>query len=257
MIDIHFKRAIVRRPDERIGDGITTADLGAPDPVLALRQHGAYVQHFQDQGIDVVELDPLPDYPDGHFVEDTAVIFPDFAVLARPGADRRRGEAAEIEPELHRFREVVEPIEPPGTLDGGDVLRIGRRLFIGLSARTNREGARQLGRIVARHGYDWECIDVGAGLHLKSSVNVAAEETVLVTRELAEHSSFLPFRRIVVPEGEEYAANVLCVGNTLLVPNRFPRTRGALEDAGLATAAIGMSEFRKMDGGLTCLSLRF
>jgi dimethylargininase len=147
-------------------------------------------------------------------------------------------------------------IEAPGTLDGGDILQVAKRFFIGVSDRTNEEGARQLAAILAAYGYQSSIIKVAAGLHLKSSLNFVGENTMLVTRDFAGHTAISDFRQIICPEGEEYAANTLLVNGTLIMPTGYPRTRGLLEPLGLPIVELDTSEYRKMDGGLTCLSLR-
>jgi dimethylargininase len=195
-------------------------------------------------------------FPDGHFVEDPAVVVPEVAVVARPGADARRGEAEAIAPALSRFKPLVE-IKAPGTLDGGDVLVVGKRVFIGLSERTNEHGAAQLARLLAPHGYTSALVPVGAGLHLKSSVNYVGKNTLLLSEGFAERPEFAGFERLVVDPHEEYACNTLWINDRLLVPDGYPGTRALLAPLGLEIIALETSEVRKMDGGLTCMSLRF
>ncbi len=249
-------RAIVRLPAENFGLGLTTSRLGPPDHAKMLAQHAAYVRALEGLGLEVLTLEPQPKFPDGHFVEDTAVVLPGLAVITRPGAPSRRGEEETIEPVLRRFRPIAR-IREPGTLDGGDVLVVGRRVFIGLSERTNDEGARQLGRLVEGEGYSWTTVPVVSGLHLKSGVNVAGENTLLITRRLAESGLFRSYHLIEVAPSEEAAANVLCCNGRLLMPAGFDRTREKLERLGLSPEVLDVSEAGKMDGGLTCLSLRF
>ncbi len=151
-----------------------------------LKQHRAYVEALKSIGLKVIELDPQPAYPDGHFVEDTAVVTPDVAIITNPGAISRQGEQVPIAEVLLPYREI-EHIQAPGTVDGGDVLMIGNHFFIGISERTNPEGARQLGRILEKNDNTWTTIPVGAGLHFKSSVNEVAQNNLLVTRDFANH----------------------------------------------------------------------
>jgi dimethylargininase len=221
-----------------------------------LRQHEQYIRALSSSGLEVTVLDPLPHFPDAHFVEDVAVILPELAVLARPGADARLGEEAAMEPVLASFR-PLERIEPPGTLDGGDVLVLEDHCLIGVSDRTNEEGAAQLGRMLGARGWSWTALSVGAGLHLKSGVNSLGGQSLLVTREYAGRPELAGYRRITVPAGEEYAANSLWVNSRLFVPDGFPQTRRKLEEAGLEVLTLEVSEAQKMDGGLTCMSLRF
>jgi dimethylargininase len=251
-----FTRAVVRAPAADLGQGLTTALLGAPDCALALAQHAAYVAALERLGLSVERLAPLPGFPDAWFVEDAAVIVPELAVVARPGADTRRGEVAAMAKVLAPHRPLA-TIEAPGTLEGGDVLVVGREVFIGLSERTNAGGAEQLARLLSPHGYRSVLVPVGAGLHLKSSLTSVGGETLLVTEALAGRPELAGHAQLVVDAAEEYAANSLLVNGTLLTPAGFPRTRRQLERTRLPILELDTSEARKMDGGLTCMSLRF
>ncbi len=250
-----FTHAICRRPGQDLGAGLTTSDLGAPDHALALVQHDAYIAALRGLGLKVDVLGAKAGYPDAHFVEDTAVVIPEVGVICRPGHPARRGEEQSIAPALTGYR-PLEHITAPGLLDGGDVLQVGRHFFVGVSERTNREGAEQLGGILKRHGYTWTAVPVGAGLHFKSSVNEVGGQ-LLVTSAFANRPELTDYERIVVPGGEEYAANTLRINNHLLVPAGFSATLGKLTDLGMEITTLELSEMRKMDGGLTCLSLRF
>jgi dimethylargininase len=251
-----FTRAITRKPGENFAQGITTSNLGAPSYELLVRQHEAYVETLRFLGLEVIVLDPLPDYPDAYFVEDTAVVTPGVAVVTNPGAEARKGEQDSIEPVLARYRRTVR-IQAPGTVDGGDVLMVGSHFFIGISARTNKDGAGQLGRILEEYGNTWAAVPVEAGLHLKSSVNYVGQNTLLVTGEFADHAEFRGYDRIILDQAEEYAGNTLWVNDCLITPRGFPSTRKKLEAVGLEVIELDVSEARKMDGGLTCMSLRF
>ncbi len=251
-----FANAIVRKPGRNLREGISTAGLGVPNYELARQQHDRYVEALEDAGIDVITLEPLAGFPDGYFVEDVALILPEVAVIARPGAPTRLGEAHAIVPQVARHR-TIERIVEPGTLDGGDVLVVGRRVLIGISQRTNGLGAEQLGEIVERYGYQFTPVNVDTGLHLKSSVNWVGSSTLLVTQAYAERRSLSRFQRIVVDPGDEYAANVLWVNNQILMPRGFPRVHDKLEALDLTIVELDVSEARKMDGGLTCMSIRF
>lgn len=251
-----FSRAIVRTPGPDFGLGLTTADLGPPSYPLILGQHAAYVAALRGLGLDVTVLDPAPGFPDAYFVEDPAVVIPEAAVISNPGAPSRRGEGDTLEPVLARFR-PIERFAPPATLDGGDVLEAGGRYFIGVSDRTNADGARALGRILEAHGRAWTVVPVGAGLHLKSSANSLGGRALVLTEALAREAAFGGFDRIVLDPGDEYAANTLWINGRLLMPAGFPRARRKIEALGLPVRELDVSEVRKMDGGLTCLSLRF
>ena len=249
-------RAIVRTPGPDFGRGITSNKTASHDYELMLRQHAAYIQALRGIGLEVTVLDSLPGCPDAYFVEDAAVVTPEIALIARPGAEERRSEVGSIEQALRLYRPVAH-IEAPGTLDGGDVLTIHHDAFIGLSSRTNREGAEQLGSILRTHGYSWTTVTVGAGLHLKSGVNVIGEKALLITQAFAGCKAFRSYDQIVVSAGEEYAANSLLVNGTLLIPRGFPRICEELSRFGRPVIELDVSESRKMDGGLTCLSIRF
>ena len=251
-----FTHAITRQPGENFSQGITTSNLGVPSYPKILEQHTAYVESLKQVGLETIELKALPNFPDAYFVEDVAVITPEVAVITNPGAAARSGEQLAIEPVLAQYR-AIENIQPPGTLDGGDVLMVGKHFFIGISERTNPLGAAQLGAILERFGNTWMAVPVGAGLHLKSSVNWVGENNLLVSAGFAGQPEFENFRQIVVDSAEEYACNTLWINDILLTPRGFPKTREQLETLGLPIIEVDTSEAQKMDGGLTCMSLRF
>lgn len=251
-----FAHALTRKPGKNFIQGLTTANLGPPNYELILKQHAAYVDALKAIGIDVIELDPLPDYPDAHFVEDTAVVIPEVAVITRPGAAARQGEEESISEVLRQYREI-ENIKTPGTLDGGDVLMIGNHFFIGISERTNPDGAEQLGRILEKFGKTWATIQVGAGLHLKSSANYSGKNSILVTQDFAGHEALNGYDKIIVDKEAEYSANTLWINDHLLMPSGYPGTKAKFKSLGLPIIELDVSEMQKMDGGLTCLSIRF
>ncbi len=251
-----FNTAITRKPGKNFAQGITTANLGEPSYPGMLSQHNAYIEALKEVGLRVIELEVLPEYPDAYFVEDVAVVTPDVAMISNPGAAARNGEQQYIEPVLAEFREIVH-IDPPGTLDGGDVLMVEKHFFIGISERTNPLGAAQLGEIVASHGNTWISVPVGAGLHLKSSVNWVGGNTLLIGAAFAGQPEFEVYEQIVIDPKEEYACNTLWINDTLLTPKGFPKTRDQLATLGLPIIELETSEIEKMDGGLTCMSLRF
>jgi dimethylargininase len=253
---MEISHAITRRPGKELAAGITTSKLGPPDYDKALEQFDVYVKTLKNIGVSVIVLDPLAGYPDAHFVEDAAVIVPEVAIITHPGAVSRRGEVSSIESVLQPFRDIKR-IHPPGTIDGGDVLIIDGHVFIGLSDRTNEAGATQLGETLTGFGYTWEAVPVAAGLHFKSSVNAVGKATLLTTWHFAEHPTLAGFRRIVVSTQEDYAANTLLINGNLIMPAGYPDARDKLSRLGKPVLELDTSEFRKMDGGLTCLSLRF
>jgi len=251
-----FTHAITRKPGGNFAQGITSSKLGAPDYSLMLEQHAGYVDTLERLGLEVVVLDPLRDFPDAYFIEDTAIVTPEIAIITNPGAASRKGEEDSVEDILEQYRKTVR-ILPPGTVEGGDVLMIGRHFFIGLSERTNQEGAVQLGRILENQGYTWTSVPLPEGLHLKSSVNYVGKNTVLVTEQFAKLNIFKDYQKFALDKEEEYAANTLLLNDHLIIPKGFPSTRKKLETLGLPMVELDISEARKMDGGLTCMSLRF
>ncbi len=251
-----FTHAITRKPGPNFATGITTVDFGPPNYARVLAQHAAYVATLKELGVNVIELDLLPDHPDAYFVEDTAVIVPEVAVVANMGAAARQGEEAAMAPILAKYRTLAH-IELPGTFDGGDVLVVEKHCMIGISERTNEAGARQLGETLARHGYRWDAIPVGAGLHFKSSVNFVGKNTLLIDETFVDHPAFTGYDKLVIDPDEVYAANTLWVNSHLLTPAGFPKTKVQLTTLGLPIIELETSELHKMDGGLTCLSLRF
>jgi dimethylargininase len=252
-----FTHAIARRPGKNFAQGLTTSfNAKPPQYDLLCKQHETYLETIKSCGLEVTLLDPLPDYPDAYFVEDTAVVTPDVAVITNPGAKARNGEEDFMAPVLAGFRKT-EHILAPGTVDGGDVLQVGNHFFIGLSERTNKEGAAQLGRILESYGNTWAAVEVGAGLHFKSSVNYVGKNTLLVTADFAEHAALSKYNKIVLEKAEAYAANTLLVNEHLLMPVGYPDTRKQLKVLGFDIIELETSEVRKMDGGLTCMSIRF
>ena len=255
-----FQRAIVRPPAANFAEGLTTAHLGAPDVPRALAQHAAYGAALERCGLLVTRLSPDPRYPDSTFVEDTAILTERGAVLTRPGAPSREAEAAAIEPALRCFFPGLPRIEAPGSVDGGDICEAGSHFFIGISQRTNAEGARQLARHLSAWGYttsEVDVRDVSGILHLKSGIAAIDGKRLVLMEALAEHPAFRGWERIVVAPSETYAANCVRVNEALLVAAGFPRFEADARKLGLEVIVLDMSEFEKMDGGLSCLSLRF
>jgi dimethylargininase len=250
-----YSQAITRKPCKNFGAGITSSNLGKPDYSLMLQQHHTYVDTLNNLGLQVTELEALDDYPDAHFVEDTAVVVPEIAIIARPGAKSRRGEEITIEDVLAKYKNI-EKIKAPGTVDGGDVLITGKKVYIGISERTNQEGANQLSEILIKFGYDSTYISVNKGLHLKSDVNYIGKNTVLM-KDIFDTQDFKSYNKIIVKPEESYAANSLLVNNKLIIPKGFAETKLRLLEAEFDVIELDMSESQKMDGGLTCFSLRF
>jgi dimethylargininase len=255
-----FTRAITRKPGNSFPFGITTAKLGKPELDLALKQHNQYCAALTQLSLQVDVLPALELFPDSVFMEDVAIVEPDFAVLTRPGAIPRRDEAQEMLPVLEQYFKRIYQIEGNATLDGGDICKADEVYYLGLSARTNLEGAQQLAAILNLFGYRSVLIDIRpleGFLHLKSAVNYLGDRTMLLDPRLSNLKEFADFNRLIVPLEEAYAANCLRVNEGVLVPLGFPQTLDLVTNAGFETHLLDVSEYHKMDGGLSCLSLRW
>lgn len=255
-----LSRAIVRPPGRNFAQGLTTAGLGPPDISLALEQHREYRDALRRCGLEVIELPPDDLHPDSTFVEDAAVLVPSAAIITRPGAAVRRGETAAIRSALLPYFPLPASIHSPGTLDGGDICEAGNTVLIGLSERTNEAGARQLSAWLEGLGLESRIVDIRGTvglLHLKSGVADLGEGRLAVVEALAGRPELSGFGEVRVPHGEEYAANCLRINEFFLVAAGFPDFSATLRDIGRTVIELEMSEFRKMDGGLSCLSLRF
>jgi dimethylargininase len=224
------------------------------DIEIARRQHEAYERALSDLGCTVHRLAGGDDMPDSVFIEDTAVVFDELAIVMRPGAPSRRIETAAVAGALAHHR-AVRHIEAPGTLDGGDVLVVSRRVFVGASSRTNGEGVDQIRRILTPFGYTVEAIAVHGCLHLKSAVSALDGGTLLINREWTDASRFAGFELIDVDPSEPFAANVLRIGDAVVCPREFPRTIGRLKRRGLYVHPVDAGELAKAEGGVTCCSL--
>jgi dimethylargininase len=253
-----FTHAITRRPAATIAAGLRAVDTGQPDPEIMQAHHDAYVAALRSTGAEVIVLDPLPAYPDSVFVEDTALCLPEGAVVLRPGAPSRLGEAAEMAPHLRALYGEVAAVAAPGFIEGGDILVTGREILVGRSARTDAAGIAALAALVAPWGHRLREVATPPGvLHFKTDCALLDAETILSTGRLAATGCFEGYRVIPVAEGEEPAANVIRFNDLVLVPEGFPRTGERIDRAGYAIRAIGNSECAKLDGGMSCLSLRF
>jgi dimethylargininase len=225
------------------------------DVARARRQHAAYSAALTELGATVVQLPRADQLADSCFVEDTAVVAEGLAVITRPGAPSRRGEPAATAEVLAAHCELVSMIEP-ATLDGGDCMRVGRTIFVGRSARTNDAGIARLASAFEPRGVRVVPIDMPpAVLHLKCVCAPLGDDRITLAEGTIPREAFGGLHVVPVPAGESYAANVLCIGERVLVADGYPRTREALERAGLRTMALATSEFRKADGALTCLSI--
>ena len=225
------------------------------DVDLARQQHAAYCAALEALGCDVIALPALADYPDSVFVEDVALVFDEVAIATRPGAESRRGEGDAVHEVLGSLRPLAR-IEAPGTLDGGDVLRIGKRVFVGMSARSNGAGRAQLRDLLAPYGYTVEGVATLECLHLKSAVTQVADNTLLVNHAwLADAAPFASYRIIDVDPDEEHAANAVRISDAILYPDCFPKTLARLQAEGINVTTVDVSELQKAEGAVTCCSL--
>jgi dimethylargininase len=255
-----FTRAIVRPPTPNFAEGLTTAGLGTPNYQRALKQHEDYCAALEQCGLTLIRLAADPRHPDSAFVEDTAVLTNQRAVLTRPGAPSRTGEIASIREALADFYSSLFSIQPPGTLDGGDVCAAGNHFFIGISERTNEAGAQQLAELLASFGYTSSLIDIRSLrsiLHLKSGLSYIGDNRLAVIEALANRPEFRGYDLVRVNDDEMYAANCIRVNDYVLVAAGSPAFAGTLRELGYQTIELQMTEFQKMDGGPSCLSLRF
>ncbi|MDQ3863448.1 MAG: arginine deiminase family protein [Actinomycetota bacterium] len=251
-----FAKAIARGVPATISAGITTAKLGKPDAGKAREQHRRYVAALEECGLEVSVLDADERYPDSVFVEDTAVVTDRCAIVTNPGAVERRGEVYEVEKTLTDLYGDVERITDPGTVDGGDVLQVGDHFYVGLTRRTNREGAEQLSAILRRYDFGVSFVELLRFLHLKTGVAYLGGDDLVVAGELVEKGAFCGFDKIVVPPEEEYGANCIRINERVLVAAGYETAKHSIAERGYEVIELEMSEFRKVDGGLSCLSLR-
>ena len=252
-----FTHAIVRIPPASLANGISTANLGKPNYEKALRQHQAYVDALRFCGLEIITLPADEDFPDCCFVEDTALLTKRGAIIARPGANSRRGEEDAIREMLPDYFDRIASIQPPGTVEPGDIMMVGDHFYIGLSERTNEAGAQQVISLLQSFDFTGSTVELHGILHLKSGISFLEHKTLLACDQFVLEPAFQDFELIAVDEEEAYAANCLWINGRVLVPAGFPTTRKKIESAGYQSVEVDVSEFQKLDGGLSCLSLRF
>ncbi len=252
-----FKNAIVRLPAPTLINGLTSANLGKPDYAKACEQHSLYIDLLRSLSLTVEVLPQNDQYPDSTFIEDVALCTKQCAVITSPGAVTRRGETEGMRMVLSGYYKNIENIDLPGTIEAGDIMMAGDHYYIGLSERTNHNGADQMIRILEKYGMTGSKVPLKKMLHLKSGVSYLENDTMLVCGEFADNEAFEKYNRIEVDSSESYAANSLWINGKVIVPQGYPGTRQKIEMAGYETITLDVSEFRKLDGGLSCLSLRF
>ncbi len=253
-----FSHAIVRQPCQAITEGLRALDIGTPDIDVFVRHHRDYVDVLRSTGAQVEILEPLEQFPDSVFVEDAALCLQEGAVVLRPGAPSRLGEAAAMMPTLHRYYDEVFSLTGPGFVEGGDILTTEKEILVGTSARTDRQGVEELRGLVDRWGYRVRILETPPDvLHFKTDCSLLDSETILATPRLNASGCFDSYRVILTEEGEDACANTIRFNDLVVMPSGFPKTRDKLVAAGYKVRTIGNSEAAKLDGGMSCLSLRF
>jgi len=253
-----FTRAITRKPSRSIVDGLRATDIGTPDLAKMLKDHALYVATLREAGARVIELPALQDYPDAVFVEDTALCLPEGAILMRSSAPSRAGEVAEMADALRAEYDELRAITGPGFIEGGDILTTAKEILVGRSARTDAAGVAELARLVADWGYRVREVVTPEGvLHFKTDCSLLDGQTILATKRLDASGCFKDYRVIHTADGEEAAANAIRFNQFVLMPAGFPKTAEKLRSNGYELREIGNVECAKLDGGMSCLSLRF
>lgn len=252
-----FTKAIVRTPCKNIAKGITTANLGLPDYKLAIKQHKNYIEALKKCGLEVFILDADENFPDSTFIEDAALITPACAIIMRPGAKSRRGETDSVAEFLKDHFENMEAISATETVEAGDIMMVGNHYYIGISGRTNEAGADQLIKILTKYGLSGSKVKLKDVLHLKTGMAYLENNNLVIAGAFLNHVEFKKFNQIKVDPFESYAANCIWVNDTVIIPFGFPKTKKAITNSGYKTIEVDVSEFQKLDGGLSCLSLRF
>ncbi|MGZ2369282.1 dimethylarginine dimethylaminohydrolase family protein [Ancylomarina sp. YFZ004] len=252
-----FKKAIVRKPGKSMLKGLTTAELGLPDYEKALVQHAEYVNVLKECGLEVIVLEADKKYPDSTFVEDTALLTSECAIITNPGALSRRGEIVEIKNVLKAYYSNIEEVQEPGRVEAGDIMMVGSHFYIGLSERTNEKGAEQVIEYLEKYGMSGSTVNLEEVLHLKTGLSYLERNNLVACGEFISKEEFQGFNILEIDKDESYAANCIWVNDTVIVPKGFPKAKETIESEGYAVKEVDVSEFRKLDGGLSCLSLRF
>ncbi len=252
-----FKNALVRLPSKNLALGISNSFLGIPDYNLAMEQQEAHINALGQVGLEVRVLDAMESYPDAVFIEDICLCTPHCAVITRPGAKSRRGEARSFDRIIADYYQNVHFIEAPSTLDAGDVMMVGQHYYIGISNRTNLSGAQQLINFLQLYDLNGSVLYLSDYLHLKTAVSYLEHNCLLVDASMSLPKTFSNFDKIVVNKNESYAANSVWVNDRVLVPSGHEDTLKKVQDKGYVVLQLNVSEYQKLDGGLSCLSLRF
>jgi len=218
-----FTKAIVRKPGKSIVNGLTAADLGIPNYEKALAQHGEYIKALEACGLEVVVMEESEEYPDSTFIEDTALLTADCAIITNPGVPSRKGEIAEVKAVLGRYYVNIEEVKAPGTVEGGDIMMVGSHFYIGLSGRTNMNGAQQVIDILEKYGMSGSVIELEKVLHLKTGLAYLEENNLVASGEFLEKEEFQEFDILAIDDDESYAANCVWVNGKVLIPRGYPK----------------------------------
>ena len=252
-----FTKAIVKTPCAAMIDGLTGAQLGRPNYENALKQHAEYVHALKSCGLEIIMLPGDENFPDSTFVEDVALMTPACAILTRPGAQSRAGEVESMKPIINSLYSIVESIKAPGQVEAGDIMMVNKHFYIGLSARTNSAGAEQMIALLKKYSMTGSIVSLEEVLHLKTGLGYLENNNLLACGEFLNKPEFAQYNILKVPAEEAYAANSIWVNGTVIVPAGYPQTKALIEAANYSVICVDVSEFRKIDGDLSCLSLRF
>lgn len=252
-----FTKAIVRIPCQAMVNGLSRARLGLPDYQKALVQHADYIEALKECGLRVTVLPADENFPDSTFVEDVALITPHCAILTHPGAPTRTLETQSMRTVIGEFYAQIETVEAPGNVEAGDIMMVGDHFYVGLSERTNQKGAEQIIAILERYGMRGSVVELTEVLHLKTGLGYLENNNLLACGEFLGKPEFQQYNLLQVDSDEAYAANSVWINEVVLTPRGYPKTRSLIENAGYQVREVEVSEFRKLDGGLSCLSLRF
>jgi len=237
-------------------DQCVTKQSESIDVALAKEQHAKYCSELERIGLQLIRIEADNNLPDCCFVEDAAIVVDNIAIITHPGAESRRKETEAVEKVISKFK-TIHRVVSPATIDGGDVLKIGMKIFIGLSERTTQYAIDQVAEIIRPRGYEVIAVPIHHTLHLKSVVTALSDSQIIISAGHLDETTFEGFRKIVVPHEESYAANCLSVNNTIFIPAGYPITKSLIEGMGFSTIELENSEFKKGDGALTCMSILF
>ena len=238
-------------------NGITSANLGKPNFELAYKQHQKYIEALKSCGLEVDILEANEDYPDSTFIEDIALLTPHCAIITNPGTPSRKGEAKDVVNTIEKYYKHIEFIHEPGTIEAGDIMMVGDHYYIGLSERTNKEGIRQITDILRKYRLDSTTVELKEVLHLKTGLAYLEDNNLVASGEFISNPIFRKFNILKIEKKEAYATNCIWINETVIMPAGFPTTKAMIASHAYHIIEVDLSEFQKLDGGASCLSLRF